>query len=188
MLAKYKPVAEFFGVSMDVIIRNDFAAALGYMGESPKVIRSLQTDIRRQNEENQLVGNAGEDWVYENERKKLAGTGYEKAINPNYANAADAHFDIMSFDSETGEPICIEVKSTKGKGLDGFFMTDDEYAFMKSCLETGCRYELHRVTYAMNEKKRRDTVYTAEELLERFDFHPQVKYQAIGKGVADVRS
>lgn len=187
MLIKYKPVADYLGLPMDVIIRNDFSAALRYMSGAPRVSRELQKEILRQHEERNLICNAGEDWVLENERQKLTGTGYEKAVNPNYANAMDAHFDIMSFDRGTGEPICIEVKSTKGNGADGFFMTDDELAFMKSCIENGSRYELHRVTHAMNKQKRRVTVYTAEELLALFDFRPQVKYQVIKKRGANVR-
>ena len=67
-------------------------------------------------------------------------------------------------------------------------MTDDEYAFMKSCIANRERYELHRVTYALNKRKRKDTVYTAEELLRLFEFRPQVKYQAYEKRNADVRN
>lgn len=171
-LQKYRIVAEYLGISVDAIVRNDIRAAAAYVQEPPKVVRNLQEKICKSNAEHDVVGNLGEDWVCKKERQKLAGTGYEKLVNPNYANDPDAHFDIQSYNCETFEPVKIEVKATKGNGDAEFYMSDGEYALLRHCFHSKLRYELHRVAYVLNPKKCSEVIYSAGDVLSEFEFIP----------------
>lgn len=119
----------------------------------------------------QWLGAAGEEWVADQEREKLAGTPYENAVNPNYACEESAHFDVMSFTPE-GECVYIEVKTTEGEEDHPFFLTASELRFIEQCLYEGKRYELHRVLYAADPELCWQAVYTAQEVLEQFDRIP----------------
>ena len=165
-------VASYLGISVDAVVWNDFKSAAAFISGPPMVVRTLQDRIQEVNAERNTVGNAGEDWVYECERRKLAGTAFADLVNPNYANDPDSHFDILSYDADTFAPKMIEVKSTKSNNSEEFFMSNGELELLNECVQTGSMYELHRVEHALNPSRRREIVYSAERLLAEFDFVP----------------
>ena len=174
-LSTCKAVADYLGISVDAVVRNDIRAAAAFIQGPPTVIRTLQAQICEVNDDHNIVGNAGEDWVYQLERQKLAGTEFENLINPNFANDPDSHFDIQSYDPDTFEPKLIEVKSSKGHEENEFYLSDGEYRLLLECARMDIPYELHRVAYALTPRKRSETVYSPKEFLKNFDVFP-IKY------------
>ena len=141
-----------------------------------------KTILREKQQRCDRVGDCGERIVIERERKRLAGTPYELAVNGNASEDLTAGFDVLSFTTE-GVPIYIEVKTTVlGKDED-FFISRGELEFAQRCKERGLQYQLHRV-YNLNE----DTgdcavvVFTADELLRSFELIP-VSYKVRRCGV-----
>ena len=123
---------------------------------------------RKIRDQNDAVGLTGEVWVYKEERKKLENTPYHDAVNPNYADESEAHFDILSFDPQSGEEIIIEVKATSGEPDTPFTLTAPELDLMLDCIDAGLRYELHRVSYVNDPDKRTRTIYTPRQILDEF--------------------
>ena len=182
-MVKFYAVAGYLGLSLDALIRNDLTAAAKCISAPPMVCRTMQEHIRAQEKENDCTGNAGEDWVYQRECEKLADIGLDNMVNPNYANDPDAHFDLLSYDRDTLEPVYIEVKATRGNGNAPIFLTDGEYQLLLHCRQHGYRYELHRVVYAMDPAKRRDIVYSAEKLLDCYTFSAD-RFRGVRKEVS----
>lgn len=165
-------LSDFFAVGCSALLNDDMQEAAASIGHP--IIRDIlrQQERRRLRQEyRERIGNEGEEWVTQMERVKLAGTPYANAVNPNYADDPDSHFDILSFTPE-GECVYIEVKATVGGDDVPFFMTTAELRFLRKCIDEGRRYELHRVTHVTDPARRLQDVYTAEELLEQFELFP----------------
>ena len=105
------------------------------------VFYARKLDYERINKERKLIGDAGEELVYNDQIQ------YVKKHMPEYLNnirqvskldGDGAGYDICSFDTE-GKLIYIEVKSTTGKKETPFYMSASEYSF----------YELHKESYVI---------------------------------------
>jgi transcriptional regulator with XRE-family HTH domain len=188
-LNKVKGLADLYKVTVDALVCNDFAAAIAGFASPIVAKRSSVELIRKKRTVTDEIGVKGEDWVTEQERNKLKGTIYENAVNPNFANDLNSHFDIMSFDRYTGEQIIIEVKTTSKKSQENFRISAEELELLKRCLEQGIRYELHRVHHINSPTRRGQDIYTAKEVLEMFDFTGGIYVASIKKEHEnDVRS
>ncbi len=165
-------LSDYFAVGCSVLLNDNMKEAAASIGR-PIVRDTLQQQerCRTRQEYRDQIGTAGEEWVTQMERERLDGTPYANAVNPNYANDPDSHFDILSF-TESGECVFIEVKSTGGGEEMPFFITDAEFHFLRKCADEGKRYELHRVTHVTNPAMRKRFVYTAKDLIEKFDLIP----------------
>lgn len=165
-------LSDFFAVGCSALLNDDMQEAAASISH-PIVRDDLQQKERRRlrQEYRERIGSEGEEWVTQMERAKLAGTPYANAVNPNYADDPDSHFDILSFTPE-GECVCIEVKATSGGEDVPFYMTAAEFRFLRQCIDEGRQYELHRVIYATEPALRQRFVYTAQEVLDRFELFP----------------
>ena len=143
-ISKAIRVAAFFQVPVDAVVCNDTEAVYAALKTpiTPQHRFSLQMEEREKIR--RTVGRQGEDWVYQREREKLAGTVYENAVNPNFADDLQVGFDILSFRPD-GTEIYIEVKSTKHGCGEPFSLSAGELKMAKKCLAAGWIYEVHRV-------------------------------------------
>jgi transcriptional regulator with XRE-family HTH domain len=175
-------LAGYFHISVDALVRNNFAACMAQLEPPARPERKLQERIRQAEDRKTKVGIEGEDWVFQHELERLKGTLYENAVNPNYSEDCTAHFDILSFDPVTGERIIMEVKSTEGDEDLDFFMTDSEWDLANECEEKGIRYELHRV-FHLNSPDCTEHIYTSCDLKVQFEKKPS-QYRLTKKHVA----
>lgn len=99
-------------------------------------------------EQSKKIGRAGEEFVYEQEKKKLVNRPeLLKKIIKHYDNNEYPGFDITSYD-ENGNEIYIEVKSTKSASMTSFELTDNEY---KSAFKYRDKYFVYIVLNATKE-------------------------------------
>lgn len=161
-LGKLQTLASHLQVPLDAIVHDRMELAIASLHTAPVIdhaskIRLCNTQLKRLDN-----GLRGEEFVLAKERKRLAGTPYENAVDPHYALDPSFGFDLLSFTPD-GNRIYIEVKTTSDKKNTPFFMSANERAFMEFCAETGRSYELHRV-FDIDRKPRR-VIYTLEDLL-----------------------
>lgn len=170
---KLKVLADYFGISCDALYHNDFAAIGPLLHQPAGKERTLPERIRVHKEFCDRIGELGEAWVTQQERKRLRGTIYENAVNPNYADDGKAHFDLMTFDPSTGESIIVEVKTTTGDADEAFVMTEQEWALMLYCQENDLRYELHRVHHIGTPELQGRVIYTPQDIMELYNILPR---------------
>lgn len=170
-LTKVCNLAAFFGISCQALVFDDFGEVLSRITRPIEVNTQQRDRNHKRQESKESIGYAGEDWVTDLERQKLAGTPYANAVNPNFSGDDKTHFDILSFTPE-GKWVYIEVKSTAGDADEEFFMSAAELRFLQECLCSGKRYELHRVYHVKDPALRAREIYTAREVLEQFTRSP----------------
>ena len=172
-IGKLKALADFFRVSVDDLYHDRFSALPGLLRPAaPGQGGKLRECIHRRQQRCEEIGDAGERWVYELEKAKLKGTPYEGLVSPGCAQDFAAHYDLFSFDPATGEPVIIEVKSTVGGEEEPLRFSQAEWQLLNCCAEKGVRYELHRVYYVYDPKRRRQSIYTAREILKDYQAIP----------------
>ena len=136
--------------------------ALASLHTAPVIDHASKIKLRNTQLKRLDNGLRGEELVLAKERKKLAGTPYENAVDPHFALDLSFGFDLLSFTPD-GNQLYIEVKTTSDKKNTPFFISASEKAFMEFCHKTGRRYELHRVFDIDRNPKR--VIYTSEDLL-----------------------
>ena len=120
---------------------------------------------------NQGLGRNGEEAVFEAEQERL------ERINPSLARLVLPYFmlrnrpgfDILSFD-ESGEPVCIEVKTTQYDDPD-FVLTKQEYQKAKRVTAEGTRYLIYRYTNWGTDQQKL-TVYDFADMKGNGDISP----------------
>lgn len=164
---KYITLADYFHVSVDALVMDECSAVFAMLTAPVKPTHRNSLRMERISARRYELGRLGEEWVFRQEIRKLAGTPYANAVNPNYANEPSAGFDIRSYDMD-GEPILIEVKTTRGDAEERFVMTEAECRKAGECLKEGIRYEIHRVfRYGTPQVNR--VIIPAEELFRDYD-------------------
>lgn len=180
-LANLRSLANFFDVPLDALARDD----LSFVVSLPPVFHTRSNALRERIHDNlqrmEEIGDAGEDFVANMERKKLRGTRYQDKVNTGLADDKKAACDMMSFDPVTGAPVLIEVKSTSGDEDEDLYISREELELLRHCAASGIPYELHRV-YHVGTNRVAQTVYTAQEVLDAYIFAPTA-YVARRKGV-----
>ena len=161
-LIKLQTLASHLHVPLDVIIHDRMDQALASLHTAPVIDHASKIKLRNTQLKRLDNGLRGEELVLAKERKKLAGTPYENAIDPHFALDPSFGFDLLSFTPD-GNQLYIEVKTTSDKKNTPFFISASEKAFMEFCHKTGRRYELHRVFDIDRNPKR--VIYTSEDLL-----------------------
>lgn len=169
--SRAQKLANYFGVTPSALLWDDFTKVFERMTRPIETNQRQRERNHKRQEGRERIGYAGEDWIVEQERQKLAGTCYANAVNPNYANEEYTNFDILSFD-RNGNRIYIEVKATVGCADQPFYMSAGELRFLEECLYAGKNYQLHRVCYANDPTQRDRVIYSAREVLEYFDRKP----------------
>ena len=161
-LIKLQTLASHLHVPLDVIIHDRMDQALASLHTAPVIDHASKIKLRNTQLKRLDNGLRGEELVMAKERKKLAGTPYENAVDPHFALDPSFGFDLLSFTPD-GNQLYIEVKTTSDKKNTPFFISASEKAFMEFCHKTGRRYELHRVFDIDRTPKR--VIYTSEDLL-----------------------
>ncbi len=161
-LIKLQTLASHLHVPLDVIIHDRMDQALASLHTAPVIDHASKIKLRNTQLKRLDNGLRGEELVLAKERKKLAGTPYENAVDPHFALDPSFGFDLLSFTPD-GNQLYIEVKTTSDKKNTPFFISASEKAFMEFCHKTGRRYELHRVFDIDRTPKR--VIYTSEDLL-----------------------
>jgi len=118
--------------------------------KAKKISIVKQSKQRRKTQESKKIGDAGEAYVYKYEYNKLT-----KANKSDLAKKIDMHcarydypgWDITSYDLK-GKEIYIEVKSTKGKVINDFDITDPEWQAAK---KQGDKYHIYLVNNVFNK-------------------------------------
>lgn len=95
---------------------------------------------------NRLLGKAGEEFVLDVERKKLAKVErYDLARKVRWVSMEDgdgAGYDVLSFES-TGQERLIEVKTTNGAARTPFFLTRNEHETAAARADSWRLYRVH---------------------------------------------
>ena len=112
----------------------------------PDYARSIirKFDPAARDEANRKLGFAGENLVFEMERRRLAATLPKRLPDLQWLSRdqGDGHgFDIRSFD-ERGEERLIEVKTTRGVNTTPFYLSRNE---KRVADESGDAYRIYRV-------------------------------------------
>lgn len=178
-IEKFKVLADFFNISLESLLHNDIKLVL-HIDRPKSSNHKLLSQIKSMRDRLDDIGIKGEEWVYQLELEKLKGTAYENAVNPNFTDDQDSHFDILSF-SENGEHIMIETKTTSGDAGKPFYFSSDELKRARECLFKKERYEIHRVYYIDNPKKRGRYIIPVEMLFSEYEFEP-ICYKVVRKG------
>ncbi len=119
----------------------DYAEKVKQKKNRAAVFYARKLDFERINKERKLIGNAGEELVYNDQIefvKKHAPEYLKSVRHVSRLDGDGAGYDICSFNAEE-KLIYIEVKTTVGKKETPFYMSASEYAF----------YELHRENYVI---------------------------------------
>lgn len=123
----------------DVLEKRVYVEELARKKSRATVFYARKLDYERINKERKKIGNAGEEFVYNDQLE------FVKKYAPEYLNSVrhvskldgdGAGYDICSFNADE-KIVYIEVKSTTGKKDTPFYMSASEYEF----------YELHRDNY-----------------------------------------
>lgn len=165
-------LANFYHISADAILRNDFRAIFPILSTSKTPKHDLYAKYAKVGALCQMHGISGEDWVYLQECKRLDGTVMANAVSPRYSEDKEAHFDLMTFDAH-GEPVIVEVKSTNRGPDDPFFLSASELNLLNECIALGIRYELHRVFHVCDASRIDRRIITGEDLLRDYSFSPE---------------
>lgn len=170
---KLQSLARFFSVSVDALVRNDFLAAAKSRTEPSIPKHAVYEQQREANERRLLTGLSGEQWVYTQELQRLEGTDFANAVCPNFSNDPESGFDLLTV-SSGGEPIIVKVKATTGGPDTQFYLSAGELVRLKSSVDGGVPYHLHRVYYVDEPDKIGQLTLSAEELLTKYEFIPML--------------
>ena len=125
----------------DVLEERIYVETLGQKKNRAAVFYARRLDFERINKERKLIGDAGEELVYQDQIEYVKRHAPEYLKSVRHVSKLDgdgAGYDICSFNDEE-KLIYIEVKSTTGKKETPFYMSASEYAF----------YELHKENYVI---------------------------------------
>lgn len=100
-----------------------------------------------------LIGNLGEKYVIEYERKQLAalGSNFSDLVDGSYALDGTNGFDILSY-TEKGEKKYIEVKTTTGDVSEPFYISANEVEIAEKIKSSGQIYKLYRVGHILSSE------------------------------------
>lgn len=124
-----------------VLGKKEYVEKINQKKNSVAVFYARKIDFERLNRERKLIGNAGEELVYNDQIEFVKKYAPEYLKNVRHVSKLDGDgtgFDICSFNADK-KLIYIEVKSTIGKKETPFYMSAPEYAF----------YELHKENYVI---------------------------------------
>jgi len=120
---------------------------------------------------NRSLGKAGEEFVYNLERRRLAAVGrsdLSQRVRWVAAEEGDgAGYDVLSFNTTGGERL-LEVKTTNGSARTPFFLTRNECDVAKERPEDWCIYRVHLFA-------REPRIFTISPPLElKLDLHAEL--------------
>ena len=171
-LGSVEKIAKVYGVPVHTLVASILGepvpdSEIAHIPIMPLKRKQLGVSIRRE-----ASGNKGEQFVLQQERKKLAGTGFEHLVSGVPAENPYNGYDIRSA-SITGEAEYLEVKSTVSRDPNASFqLTACEMNVMKSMMADGRTYKIARVYDVNGPEGPKVIYYSAEEILRDFNISP----------------
>ena len=176
-LSAARKVAQYFKITLDEMVSNDFRVISRLMASGSK-----KTDERYLNGQKELnakklsIGRRGELLIAQWEACKLKPIGFDTAVGAEAGLVPGMGYDVLSFTLDK-RPLFIEVKSTSASENVPFHMSANERKFMMYCFKHKIKYELHRI-FDLNGHPRRE-IYTPKDLLKAemvpYDFIVKMK-------------
>ncbi len=141
--------------------------------EKSKQFVGRDVDWAKKHEDNQEIGNMGEEFVYQYERDRVSEFSKEDIDRVQHLSRLQGDglgYDISSID-ENGNVLRIEVKTTSGPVNTVFYMSRNEKNFFEQYEDDGA--VIYRV-YDFDKKSRRGKIkiITATDLLNNYNFDP----------------
>lgn len=128
----------------DIFVPPPLPKKTAAVGNSARA-KAFPIDFAERDAQNRKLGEHGEQWVIECEKKRLVDAGkpdLAKKVQWVSRDLGDGYgYDIASFTS-TGDPILIEVKTTNGAATRPFYISEAE---LRVADQEGKRYRLYRV-------------------------------------------
>lgn len=165
-----------------------FTAVTGIVNKNLKPISENEINIRKERsktfvgrdvdwakkyEDNQEIGNMGEEFIYQYERDKVASFSkgdIERVQHLSKLQGDGLGYDISSIDKD-GNILRIEVKTTSGSADSIFYMSRNEKKFFEEYEDDGA--VIYRVyNFDRNTRRGNIKIITASELLRDYDFDP----------------
>lgn len=120
-----------------------------------RTYKAKKVDFEAKYEENRLIGDAGERYVYEYEINRLKELEVnfnilDEVVHTSHVFGDGAGYDILSKQNEIGENLYIEVKTTKGNLNTPFFISINELSFIKEYQEEARIYRVYNFDYDKN--------------------------------------
>lgn len=114
-----------------------------------------KVDFEAKYEENRVLGDTGERYVYDYEINRLKELDvpfdiFDEVIHTSKVFGDGAGYDILSKQDETGKNLYIEVKTTKGDLNTPFFISINELRFMEDYKEEARIYRVYNFNYDTN--------------------------------------
>ncbi len=114
-----------------------------------------KVDFEARYEENRVLGDAGERYIYDYEINRLKELGvtfdvFDEVIHTSKVFGDGAGYDILSKEDEEGKNLYIEVKTTKGGLNTPFFISINELRFMEDYKEEARIYRVYNFDYDTN--------------------------------------
>lgn len=130
-------------------------------------------DWAKKYEDNQEIGNKGEEFVYQYERDKVATFSKDDVERVQHLSKLQGDglgYDISSIDKD-GNILRIEVKTTSGPEDSVFYMSRNEKSFFEEYEDDGA--VIYRVyNFDRNTRRGKINVISASELLRDYNFDP----------------
>ncbi|MGC7871542.1 DUF3883 domain-containing protein [Desulfosporosinus sp. SYSU MS00001] len=114
------------------------------------------------------IGNLGEAFVYDLEKRKLAGTKYEEYVSNLPARDHTNGYDIFSYDLD-GTELYIEVK-TETKEDSAFYLSDNELKTAQRLKSERKKYLIYRVHNILAENKSDITYEIIQDITNNNDY------------------
>lgn len=114
------------------------------------------------------IGNLGEAFVYDLEKRKLSGTKFEDYVSNLPAREPSNGYDIFSYDLD-GTELYIEVK-TETKKDNPFYMSDYELKMARIMKSEGKKYLVYRVHNILAENKNHITYDIIKDITENKEY------------------
>lgn len=165
-----------------------FTAVTGITNKNLSPISQEEIDKRKQNtrvfigrdvdwakkyEDNQEIGNMGEEFVYQYERDRVATFSKKDVDRVQHLSRLQGDglgYDVSSID-ENGNILRIEVKTTSGSEDSVFYMSRNEKTFFEQYQNDGA--VIYRVyNFDKNTRRGEIKIITATDLLNNYNFDP----------------
>lgn len=138
-----------------------------------KTFVSRDIDWAKKYDDNQEIGNMGEEFVYQYERDRVASFCKEDVDRVQHLSKLQGDglgYDISSID-KNGRILRIEVKTTTGDEGSVFYMSRNEKFFFEQYENDGA--VIYRVyNFDRNTRRGKIKIITATELIENYNFDP----------------
>lgn len=184
-LDKYRRVADYFNLTVSLILNNDITAVISYIIKNNELL-SASNELQIAKHKSRIcIGNYGEAIAleYEIRRHIEADSPYLRYIDPSAAQKPKNGCDIFSRTLD-GHVLLIEVKTSRGGLKSKFFITRTEVNRAKLAEKSGEEYLVYRVIYVNDDIKRDVIVLTLEEIQKQYLRTPESYSLKLRKGSA----